>query len=109
MEYWCMPCGTTQATFEIWGGGGSGGEKSGPSYSTYAVKQLRCSMKRILADPAVVSTATTSGSGKGEKPSPCQVIFSPPYTLTTVLFSDSVLGPQPSPSITWTDTWTGSP
>jgi hypothetical protein len=24
MEYWCMPCGTTQATFEIWGGGGSG-------------------------------------------------------------------------------------
>merc|ERR1719384_2213960 len=40
------------------------------------------------------------------KHSPCQVIFSPPYTLTTVLFSDSVLGPQPSPSITWTDTWT---
>merc|ERR1712032_546924 len=26
------------------------------------------------------------------KHSPCQVIFSPPYTLTTVLFSDSVLG-----------------
>merc|ERR1719154_228658 len=43
------------------------------------------------------------------KHSPCQVIFSPPYTLTTVLFSDSVRGPQPSPSITWTDTWTASP
>merc|ERR1719360_39440 len=44
------------------------------------------------------------------KHSPCQVIFSPPYTLTRVLFSDSVPGdPQPPPSITWTDTWTGSP
>merc|ERR1719242_1779176 len=44
------------------------------------------------------------------KHSPCQVIFSPPYTLTTVLFSDSVPGPpHPPPSITWTDTWTGAP
>lgn len=25
MEYFCVPCGTTQMTFEIWGGGGSGG------------------------------------------------------------------------------------
>jgi hypothetical protein len=25
MEYWCVPCGTTQITFELWGGGGSGG------------------------------------------------------------------------------------
>ena len=24
-EFWCVPCGTTQITFEIWGGGGSGG------------------------------------------------------------------------------------
>lgn len=24
MEYWCVPCGTTQLTFELWGGGGSG-------------------------------------------------------------------------------------
>ena len=24
-EYWCVPCGTTQLTFEMWGGGGSGG------------------------------------------------------------------------------------
>merc|ERR1719150_1732776 len=28
------------------------------------------------------------------KHSPCQVIFSVPYTFTTVLFSDSVLGPS---------------
>ncbi len=25
IQYWCVPCGTTQATFELWGGGGSGG------------------------------------------------------------------------------------
>merc|ERR1719354_336620 len=32
------------------------------------------------------------------KHSPCQVIFSPPYTLTRVLFSDSVPGiPNPHP------------
>ena len=24
MQYWCVPCGTTQITFELWGGGGSG-------------------------------------------------------------------------------------
>jgi hypothetical protein len=24
MEYFCIPCGTTQMTFELWGGGGSG-------------------------------------------------------------------------------------
>merc|ERR1719499_2270594 len=43
------------------------------------------------------------------KHSPCQVIFSLPYTLTTVLLTDSVLGPQPAPSITLTDISTGSP
>ena len=21
LQYWCVPCGTTQATFELWGGG----------------------------------------------------------------------------------------
>merc|ERR1719230_707807 len=39
------------------------------------------------------------------KHSPCQVIFSVPYTFTTLLFSDSVLGPQPSPSMVCTETW----
>lgn len=24
INYWCVPCGTTHMTFEIWGGGGSG-------------------------------------------------------------------------------------
>lgn len=25
IQHWCVPCGTTQITFELWGGGGSGG------------------------------------------------------------------------------------
>ncbi len=25
MQHWCVPCGTTQITFELWGGGGGGG------------------------------------------------------------------------------------
>ena len=25
IQHWCVPCGTTQATFELWGGGASGG------------------------------------------------------------------------------------
>lgn len=25
LQHWCVPCGTTQVTFELWGGGGSGG------------------------------------------------------------------------------------
>lgn len=25
LRFWCVPCGTTQITFEMWGGGGSGG------------------------------------------------------------------------------------
>lgn len=25
INHWCVPCGTTQITFELWGGGGSGG------------------------------------------------------------------------------------
>jgi len=58
-------------------GGGLAGEKSGPLYSTYAVQQMftpLLSSKRILAGPAVVLTATTSGSGNGEKPSPRRVL-----------------------------------
>ena len=50
--------------------------KSGPSYSTYAVQQIcdGVSWKRIRAGPDVVSTATTSGSGNGEKPSRVRVL-----------------------------------
>merc|ERR1719458_1797089 len=36
------------------------------------------------------------------KHSPLQSILSLPYTFTDVLFSEGVLGPQPSPSITVT-------
>merc|ERR550532_3257056 len=38
------------------------------------------------------------------KHSPLQSILSLPYTFTDVLFSEGVLGPQPSPSITLTKT-----
>ena len=57
-------------------GGALGGENSGPSYSTYAVQHMftPLSSKRILAAPPEVSTATTSGSGNGEKPSFCRVL-----------------------------------
>merc|ERR1712222_36607 len=41
------------------------------------------------------------------KHSPLQSIFSLPYTFTDVLFSDGVLGPHPSPSITFTYTSVG--
>merc|ERR1712128_47845 len=43
------------------------------------------------------------------KHSPLHFIFSVPNTLMVVLFSDSVFGPHPAPSITCAEASTGSP
>ena len=38
LQHWCVPCGTTQVTFELWGGGGSGGENLKKSKNNFNKK-----------------------------------------------------------------------